>query len=103
MATCRLTPTIRNKTINYKETVQLVISDDEISFSSTGTCDYERFTFCDENHGQVITGDLRLIINTKLKSLLSKGAHYREPNTISYSKCEIAIDSSIDNYGKMQN
>ena len=47
----RLTPTIRNKILNYKETVQSIIVDDEISFpSSAGTCNCERSTFRDENH-----------------------------------------------------
>ena len=38
-------PTIRNKNLNYKETVQF--------------------------HGHIITGDLILITNTKLRSILS--------------------------------
>ena len=44
------------------------------------------------------TGDLRMITNTKPSRLLSKEPNYREPNTINYSKCKIAIDFSIDNY-----
>ena len=51
----------------------------------------------DENHDHIITGDLRMITNTKLKSFISKVPTYREPNTTNYSKCKIAIDSSIDN------
>ena len=52
---------------------------------------------CGEHHGHIITEDLRLITNTKLRSLLSKGPNFREPNTIKYSKCKIAIDSRTDN------
>lgn len=39
VATYRFTPTIRNKVLFHKETVQSIIVDDEISFSSSvGTC-----------------------------------------------------------------
>lgn len=49
----------------------------------------------DEHHGHIITGDLRLITNTKRKLFLSKGPIYRESYSINYSKCKIAINSSI--------
>ena len=49
----------------------------------------------DEHHGHIITGDLRLTTNTKRERFLSKGPIYRESYTINYSKCKIAIDSSI--------
>ena len=70
VAKYRLTPTIRNKILNDRETVQSIIVDDEISFSSSaGTCDYERSAFCDKNHGHVITRALRLITNSTLENL----------------------------------
>ena len=49
----------RNKILNYKEeTVQSVIVYDEIScFSSAGTCDCERSSFCDKHHDHIIIGD----------------------------------------------
>ena len=99
MAKYKLTLTIRNKILNCKEAVQAIIVDDEISFSASAlTCDCERSTFRDEHHGQIITGDLKLITNTKRRSLLSNRPNYREPNTKNYSKCKIAISSSVDNY-----
>ena len=40
------TPTIINKILNYKETVQSIIVDDEISFSAfVRTCDCESSAF----------------------------------------------------------
>ena len=65
-------PTIRNKNLNYKETVQSIIADGKTSFSSAAkTMHFERSTFHDKNHGHIITGDLILITNTKLSSILS--------------------------------
>ena len=40
---------------------------------------------------------LRLITDTNLSSLLSKGPNYRVPNTLTYSNYKIPIDSSTDN------
>ena len=50
----------------------------------------------DKHHGQIVTGDLIPTSNTKFRCLLSKRPNYKEPNTISYSKCKITVDSSID-------
>lgn len=66
--TYRLTPTIKNKNLNYKVTVQPISVDNKISFSSfAGTCDYERSVFCDEHHIHIITSGLKIITNSKLK------------------------------------
>ena len=43
---------MRNKFLNYKESVQSVIVGDEFDFfSMAGTCDRERSEFCNEHHG----------------------------------------------------
>ena len=41
----------------------------------------------------IITGDLRIIRNNKLRKLICKGPNYREPKTINLKKCrdEIAV------------
>ena len=63
VATYKLTPTIRTKILNCKETAQAIIADDDISFSSSsGSSDCERYTFHDEHHGH--SRDFRLIRNT---------------------------------------
>ena len=45
----------------------------------TGTveCDCQQHKdFVDENHGLVLTGDLSIITNSKLKKLVSKGPNF---------------------------
>lgn len=55
--------------LNCKETVRSSIVDNEISFrASPRTCDYERSSFRDKNHGHIIIGDFRLMVNTTLRS-----------------------------------
>ena len=44
--------------------------------------------FKDLDHGHVVTGDLRIVEDVKLRKLLSKGQNYSETLTISYNKCK---------------
>ena len=41
-----------------------------------------------EPHGHVITGDLRVIENAKLRELVAKGPKYREPNRVNCKATE---------------
>ena len=46
--------------------------------SNPQTCQCKELKFCYEPHGHVITGDLRVIENAKLRELVTKGPKYRE-------------------------
>ena len=64
-------------------------------------CDCQQHkNFVDENHGLVLTGDLRKTKNSKLRKLVSKGPNFREAMSINWNKCkreiEIGLDSSIE-------
>ena len=105
IATMKLSPPIRNKILNYRETVSSldVVVDDEVSFvRNLPSCECEHSEFCDPHHKHVITGDLRVVSNPKLRKLLTKGPNYREPKTLNYSKCRKEIATSlgvaIDNF-----
>ena len=63
-------PTIARKIFNYKQTV-LSIPDNFTELKNECKCHTSRF--CDPVHGHVVTGDLRIISNNKLRSLLTKG------------------------------
>ena len=100
----KLDKPIRNKIMNYESTVRSIhhINDDEINFtlcSETNApfpCSCSGSTFCDPHHGHIVTGDLRIIQNPKLRKLLTKGPNYRENKTINYSKCAKEINDSLD-------
>ena len=97
VVTYKLGGTIRNKILNYKDTVESIYVDDEVSFTrDTTPCECESSTFCDPHHKHIITGDLRLIENTKLRKLLTKGPNYREPRSINFSKALKEISIGID-------
>ena len=53
------------------------------------------------NHmGHVITGDLRVIENAKLRQLVAKGPKYREPNRVNWKATETMFLESTDLYAK---
>ena len=100
--------TIRNKIFNYKDTVENINTSDLETFGTgISECDCHNSDLCDEHHRHIITGDLRLITNTRLRKLISKGPNFREPRTINWNKCKEEIrkglDSCVSNFVKSQN
>ena len=94
----KLSPTIRHKILNYKEVVNSInISRSDISSVENMSCECAESEFCDPHHRHIITGDLSIIKNNKLRKLFSKGPNYRERTTTNYSKALKLISSSLDN------
>ena len=54
----------------------------------------------DPNHGHVMTGNLNIVANRKLRVLLSKGPSYREANNIDWGKVYICIKNGVSDYVK---
>lgn len=50
------------------------------------TCDCSNSKLCDPDHGHIVTGNLDVITNRKLRSLLAKGPSYREAEIIDWDK-----------------
>ena len=53
-----------------------------------------------EPHGHVITGDLRIVKNRKLRRLLEKGPKYREQNNIDWHLNKKILTKAVDDYVK---
>ena len=64
--------------------------------SNPQTCQCKESKFCYEPHDQVITGDLRVIENARLRELVAKGPKYREPNRVNWKATETMFLESID-------
>ena len=47
------------------------------------------------NHGHIVTGDICISQNNKLRKLLCKGPKYREPVSINFSNCKTEIKNSL--------
>ena len=77
--TYQLGKTIRNKTLNYKETFKFIFVHEDIPFCiSDDQCECADSSFCDPDLKYIITGGLQTIENTKLRKLLTKSPNYRE-------------------------
>ena len=84
------TNTIASKLFNFASTLSNL--DITKYLSSPHSCLYETSKFCYKPHGHVITGDLMVIENVKLRELVSKGPKYREPNRsigVPQKKCSL--------------
>ena len=96
--TMKLDPPIRSKILNYKETVSSlkIVVDEDVSFvENLPSCDCSNSEFSDPHHKHIVSGDLRIVSNPKLRKLLSKGPNYREPKMLNYRNCRKSIESSL--------
>ena len=72
------TNTIANKLFNFSSTLSNLDITNYLSNPQHCQCNISKF--CYEPHGHVITGDVMVIENVKLRQLVAKGPKYREPN-----------------------
>ena len=92
-----LSNTIRNKILNYKDTVSNIdVNDSESYGTGLRSCNCSSSDFVDQHHGHVLTGDLRIIENVHLRQLIQKGPNYREPKPVNWKKCRDTIKSGLD-------
>ena len=96
VVTYTLGSTIRNKIVNYKDTVNSILINTEQSPQlDLEPCDCSQSEFCNVDHQHIITGDLRIVENNKLRKLLTKGPNYREPRSLNFNKAEKNIISAV--------
>lgn len=92
----RLDNPIRSKLFNYKDFVQNLDVDAFLRDNTVLPCSCEHSSFTNPDHKHVISGDLNIIGNAKLRNLVSKGPKYREPVPFSSEKATNSILSGID-------
>ena len=84
--------------LNYKDPVNLMYSEDEISFTlNTDPCECGYSPFLDPHHKHINTRDLRIVGNSKLRKLLTKGPNYREPRSTNFNKFFAETTTGLDN------
>ena len=94
----KYTNNISRSVFNYNQTLRNINLDDYRNASSS--CDCEASAFRYEPHGHVITGDLRIVRNPKLRRPLEKGPKYREQNIIDWHLNKRILITAIDDYAK---
>ena len=71
IVTYKLGKTIRNNILNYKDAVNSIYVDEEVSLSlNTDLCDCEKSS--DPHHKHIMIVDLRILKNQKLRKLLTR-------------------------------
>ncbi|CAH3166575.1 unnamed protein product [Porites lobata] len=94
----KYTNTISRSVFNYNQTLRNINLDDYRNASSP--CDCQSSTFRYDPHGHVITGDLRIVRNRKLRRLLQKGPKYREQNNIDWHLNKKILTKAVDDYAR---
>ena len=64
-------------------------------------CSCENSAFSDQHHGHIVSGDLRLIKNNRLRKLVAKGPKYREGKFINWELNEEKAINAIKEYAKV--
>ena len=97
--TSKLDSPIRIKILNYKDavnSVQIEVDEDVSVVHNLPSCDCSSSPFSDPYHKHIVTGDLRIIENQKLRWLFSKGPNYREAKPFNLKKCKDSVKTSLD-------
>ncbi len=92
----KFTRTIRSEIFNYRQTIEEVDpgnwNDDDY------TCQCNGSEFMDGHHKHVITGNLKIVQNRKLRKLLAKGPKFREKNSINFKIAKAEIEKGLNGY-----
>lgn len=91
------TKTIRSEVVNYKETINNINGSGNIICA----CNNQDRKFIRNPYGHVFTGDLSIINDIQLRSLLQKGLNYRDQQSPdknkAYQSFRVGIESYIGN------
>ena len=82
--------------MNYRQTVNDIDYNDTRTFG-TGIedCECSNSPFINSHHKHILTGDLRIVKNNKLRKLFMKGPNFREPKPLNFEKCYDVIEAAI--------
>ena len=86
----RYSSTIRSKITNYRQTIEEGINPIH--------CDCREYDDAYKVHDHVFTGNLNIIDNLELRSLMKKGLNFREIPAANKNKVHTSIVNSIDSY-----
>ncbi len=89
--------TISSKIFNHNKAVEDFCVD-SLGDGSSCNCSSSKFKY--DHSGHIITGDLSIITNSKLRDLISKGPKYREPRKVLWDKNKEIIFNAVDSYAK---
>ena len=73
MVTYKLSKSIASSIFNFKEFVENLDKDSYLNDKSILPCHCSNSPFVDPHHQHIVSGNLKIVTNNKLRKLLSKG------------------------------
>ena len=61
-------------------------------------CTCASSTCKDDHHGHVVSGDLKIVTNSKLRKLLSRGRKFREVRSIDWDVAQATVFEGFDTF-----
>ena len=100
MVVYSLNKPIRSKIFNYHQFVRDLDLTRFTEDNNSIHCYCNEFdgSFTNPHHGHIITDDLGIVNNTKLRKLLSKGPKHREPVQVDWKEAREQIITGLDQY-----
>ena len=93
-----LTKTMQSKIFNHKVFIKTLDTEDISGNMNNLLFNCTTSPFTDPNHEYIVTGDILIVPNKKLRKLLCKGLEYREPVSINFSNCKAEIKNSFTKF-----
>ena len=90
----KLKPTVRGRIFNYKE----VVADYTMGQEEDMECECDNSRFKDEHHGHVITGNLEIVNDRRLRDLMRKGPNYREKEPMHWSIARKSVMEDLNKF-----
>ena len=100
MVVYNLKPPIRSILFNYKQFVLHLNFDEFLKNPTSVKCSCNKYdnSFINNHYGHIITGNLNIVNNERLRQLKSKGPKYREPKRICFEEACEEIQAGIDQF-----
>ena len=90
----KYTKTIGPSVFNFRKVTESI----NLSSNDCTTCKCSSSAFVYQPLGHVVTGDLSIITNRKLRRLIKKGPNFREQNNINWDLCLKLCMEGVNNY-----
>ena len=91
----KLSQNIGSKIFNFNKFVSSLNITGSPNDLSALPCKCNNSPYTDQHHGHIMTGNLSLIKNNRLRALFSKGPKYREPKSVDWDKARECIRSGV--------
>ena len=86
---------IRSTIFNFNK----IVTDIAIDFNTPDSWDCQNSNYLYPSAGHVITGNLNVIPDDRVRNIIFKGPKYRFPSIIDFPKCRREVAASLNDFG----